>query len=82
MARRITMNDLEALRLEINLIFKENIGEIGSFFISQANGGVNLCRLTEGYGASDPITSGHKPKRELYNQMLGFIRLHDLLNSK
>lgn len=89
MARRISLFDLEALCETINHKFgkdsNRNDGDtsiVGVFYISQANGGVNLCRVTEQSCSSDPITSGHKTKRELYGQMLGFIRLSDLLENQ
>ncbi len=81
MARRISLFDLESLCETINHKFNVKSDD-GKFYISQSNGGVNLCQRVGMSGASDPITSGHKTKRELYGQMLGFIRLNDLLENQ
>jgi len=84
--RRINIADLEELCAHLNKLtgspleysshkkgekFKSNIGH---FCISQAYGGVELQRvMNHGGGVDCPLSSGHCPKRELYEQMRTFI---------
>lgn len=87
MSYRISIKDLESLCSHLNELtgspmeyssnkkgepFKSNIGH---YTISLAYGGAELQRvMNEGGGVSCPLSSGHVPKRELYEQMQSFIR--------
>ena len=86
MADRITNGQLEALVARINQLtgspatpwtrqadgsFKANVG---NYHISGAYGGVCLHRMcNEGGGVTTPLTYGHVPRRELYNQLRAFL---------
>ena len=46
---------------------------VGNYHLSQAYGGVALVQIVnESGGVTMPMGYGHVPKRELYNQLLGF----------
>jgi hypothetical protein len=48
---------------------------VGHFTISHAYGGVCLHRIcNEGGGCSTPLSGGHIPKRDLFNEMHAFIK--------
>lgn len=46
---------------------------VGNYHLSQAYGGVCLVRMTDGGGESCPLSGGHVPKRDLYNELNAFI---------
>jgi hypothetical protein len=47
---------------------------IGNFHLSHAYGGVSLHRMSnEQGGVSDVFSSGHVPKRELFDKICAFI---------
>jgi hypothetical protein len=86
MTDRITRKQLDALVARLNDItgsptaawtrhadgtLKANIG---NYHISGAYGGVCLHRMmTDGGGVTTPLTCGHVPKRELFNQLRAYI---------
>ena len=82
---RITDKHLQAVVDRINRLTNspakpyENIdgkftAQIGNYHLSHAYGGVCLHRMhNEGGGVSSPLSTGHIPKRELYNRMQAFI---------
>ena len=82
---RITQKDLEQKASLLNEITGspetgwtrtdgQNICNIGHYYVSQAYGGVNLMRnVNQGGGASEPLSFGHVPKRELYQMLCAFI---------
>ena len=81
MSNRITDKDLEAIAARINRItgsplepYIDGKVQIGNYHISHAYGGVCLHRMsnTSG-GVSEPLSTGHVPKRELANLMYAFI---------
>lgn len=48
---------------------------IGHFHISHAYGGVCLHRISNnGGGVSTPLSGGHIPKRDLFNEIHAFIK--------
>ena len=48
---------------------------IGHYHISHAYGGVCLMRtMSSGGGVTCPLSSGHGPKRDLFNELNAFIR--------
>ena len=79
--QRITEKQLQAVVDRINRItnspaepYINGKAQVGSYHISYAYGGVCLHRIAnEGGGVSSPLSSGHVPKRELYNLMQSFI---------
>lgn len=83
---RITINTLKALCEHLNTITNSPLqpytrsaegfnANIGNFHISQAYGGFCLQRMVnDGGGVTCPLSQGHIPARELYNQMQSFIR--------
>lgn len=84
---RITDKHLDALAKRLNTLTNspqdayrrdENgrtRANVGNYHISHAYGGVCLHRMgNEGGGVSTPLSSGHIPKRALYNEMHAFIR--------
>ena len=82
---RITLKKLESLCEYLNEVTESpiesyvridgrNVGQIGNFYISSACGGYNVNRISnEGGGCTEPLGSGHRPARELYEQMNAFI---------
>lgn len=47
---------------------------IGHFYLSGAYGGVCLHRMmSDSGGVSTPLGQGHRPKRELFDQLCAFI---------
>lgn len=51
------------------------VAQIGNYHISQAYGGYCLHRMVnENGGVTTPLSGGHIPARELYNEMHAFIR--------
>lgn len=51
-----------------------NRANIGNYHISHAYGGVCLHRMhNESGGVSTPLSGGHRPKRELYNEMRAML---------
>ena len=47
---------------------------IGHYHISYAYGGVCLMRtMSDGGGVTCPLSNGHSPKRDLYNELNAFI---------
>jgi hypothetical protein len=81
MANRITEKDLESLATVINQLtnsptmpYMNGKAAVGNFHISHAYGGVSLHRMTNlGGGVSEPLSTGHLPKRELFYRMSAFI---------
>ena len=83
---RISIKTLEILVTRLNKITnspetpwtRDSNGKmhanIGNFHLSQAYGGVCVHRMhSEGGGITTPISHGHIPKREAYNQLHSFI---------
>lgn len=79
--QRITEKHLQAVVDRINRItnspaepYINGKAQIGNYHLSHAYGGVSLHRMSnEGGGVSSPLSSGHVPKRKLYNLMHAFI---------
>jgi hypothetical protein len=84
---RITIKHLDALVARLNYLTNSPMkpyekgedgrihAQIGNYHISQAYGGVCLHRMhNDGGGVTTPLSGGHIPKRELYEQMHAFIR--------
>jgi hypothetical protein len=47
----------------------------GNFHLDGAYGGYSLCRMsTTGGGCSDVFSTGHMPKRELFEKLCAFIQ--------
>jgi len=87
MTSRITIKHLDALANQLNELTnspKEYMGtdangksvcNIGHYTISQAYGGYCLHRIMNtGGGVNTPLCGGHIPARQLYNEMIAFIR--------
>lgn len=85
-ASRITNKQLEFLVDRINQLTNSPMApwtrqkdgtlkaNIGNYHISGAYGGVCLHRMmNESGGVTTPLSYGHVPKRELYNQLRAFI---------
>lgn len=54
---------------------ERHTANIGNYHISHAYGGVCLHRMmNEGGGVTCPLSHGHGPKRELYDQMWAMLR--------
>lgn len=82
---RITDKHLQALCDRINTLtgspmtpYTERDGRhranVGNYHISRAYGGVCLHRMSnESGGVTTPLTHGHVPARELYEQMRAYI---------
>lgn len=78
---RITEKQLKALVDRINeatgspmLPYENGKAQVGNYHLSFAYGGVNLERMhNEGGGVSCPLGLGHRPKRELWDQMHAFL---------
>ena len=52
-----------------------NKAQIGNYHLSQAYGGVCLHQIVNtGGGVRTPLSPGHVPRRDLYNQLTAFIR--------
>ena len=52
-----------------------SIANVGNYHLSQAYGGACLHETAnEGGGVRDIFSSGHIPKRELYNRLCAFIQ--------
>lgn len=50
------------------------VAQVGHFHISHAYGGVCLHRMANtGGGVTCPLSNGHGPKRELYEQLRAYI---------
>ena len=45
----------------------------GTYVLSQAYGGVNLCQMTKGGGERDIFSHGHVAKRELWREINAYI---------
>jgi len=83
----IKQKDLEVLVNIINIKtgsplkpYENGKSNVGNYHLSGAYGGWSLIRmLNEGGGVSEVFSSGHVPKRDLYNRMSSFI---DGLNIK
>lgn len=86
MTQRITIKNLEAVAARINREtlspstayalnqHGKHVAQIGNYHISQAYGGYCLHRIqTEGGGVSSPLSGGHIPARDLYNEMQAFL---------
>ena len=86
MRHRITDKQLQALVDRLNEITgspkeswtrganKKLRANIGNYYISGAYGGVCLHRMmNDGGGVTTPLTYGHVPKRELFNQLRAYI---------
>ncbi len=84
--KRITEKDLERLCKRINeatgspvQTYSRNddgklVAQIGNYHISHSYGGVCLHRISSaGGGVMTPLSYGHVPKRDLYNQMCAFL---------
>jgi superoxide dismutase len=84
---RITNKHLEGMIARLNRLtnspakpYERNeagrlVAQIGNYHLSQAYGGVCLHRMhNEGGGVTTPLSGGHVPKRELYEQIYAFIR--------
>ena len=53
---------------------ERHTANIGNYHISHAYGGVCLHRMhNESGGVSCPLSQGHRPKRELYDQMWAML---------
>jgi hypothetical protein len=48
----------------------------GHYYIDGAYGGFSLERLSNGGGASDVLTTGHVPARELFNLIHAYLAGH------
>ncbi len=86
--QRITIKHLERLCEQLNKVTNSPmvpyakdetagryVAQIGNFHISQAYGGYCLHRMhNEGGGVSTPLSGGHGPARDLYNEMHAFLR--------
>jgi hypothetical protein len=94
MTQRITDRDLIGMVDRLNRITKSpstpyarvdgrSAAQIGNFHLSHAYGGVCLHRMVDdGGGASDVLSIGHVPKRDLYNALHAFIRGMDFAESE
>lgn len=81
---RITIKHLESLVNYLNQLtnmpvkpYIDRTPQAGNYHISRAYGGYCLHRmsLTTGCsGVTTPLSGGHIPARELYNEMRAFIR--------
>lgn len=68
---KLTNNKLEPYTRQSNGATKCNIG---NYHLSGAYGGYNMLQISNSSGGcSEPIGSGHVPKRELYIQLRAFI---------
>lgn len=86
MAQRITKKMLQHLCDRLNeatgspmapweRVNDRNRANIGNYHISHAYGGVCLHRMhNESGGVSTPLSGGHGPKRDLYDQMWAMLR--------
>jgi len=82
MANRITDKDLDNLCKYLNELTKNPVEQykdgkacIGNYHISHAYGGVCLHRMVnENGGIRTILSSGHVPKRALWNEMHAFIK--------
>lgn len=53
----------------------QHTANVGNYHISHAYGGVCLHRMhNEAGGVSCPLSQGHGPKRDLYNEMRAMLR--------
>jgi len=66
----ITGNPMEPYSTDGEGKFSANVG---CYHISQAYGGVQLVRMAAGGGERCPLSQGHIPKRDLYNELNAFI---------
>ena len=86
MAQRITQANLERLCSHVNKLLDRPAthwecdddgrwrGQIGNFYIDGAYGGVALHEVvTESGGVRDVLSTGHVPKRELYEKMHAWL---------
>lgn len=86
MRDRITIKHLDALCARINAAtgspatpYTRDAGgkhkaNVGNYHISQAYGGYCLHRMVNEYGGVyTPLSGGHGPARELYEQMRAFL---------
>lgn len=82
MAQRITEKHLQAMVNRLNKLTNSPTEymtngkiNVGYYHIDYAYGGVQLVRtMNEGGGVTCPLSNGHMPKRELYDQIWAFIR--------
>tara|TARA_R100000808_G_scaffold5508_2_gene16721 strand:+ start:1525 stop:1824 length:300 start_codon:yes stop_codon:yes gene_type:complete len=85
--KRITRKNLDNLCDHLNKLTGNNIepwtqdengrnkANIGTYYISGAYGGWELCQLVnESGGASDVLSSGHVPARELFNLIHAYLK--------
>lgn len=84
--KRITIKDLRAVCDRLNRVTGSPLtpytrtdtaftANIGNFHISQAYGGYCLHRMhNSGGGVSTPLSGGHGPARDLYNEMHAYLR--------
>ena len=84
MSQRITEKNLEALVKIINEekgmpieAFSDGRWNIGTYYIDHAYGGVSLCQVINEAGGIADLFGHHMPKRELYNRMVGYLRIKD-----
>ena len=84
MAERITEKKLEALVKIINedkgmptKAFSGGRWNIGTYYIDYAYGGVALYQVVNESGGVSDLFGYHMPKRELYNRIIGYIRIKD-----
>ena len=85
MTQRITEKDLQRLCDRLNeatgspmipweRVNDRNRANIGNYHISHAYGGVCLHRMhNESGGVSCPLSNGHGPKRDLYNELCAML---------
>ena len=84
--KRITVKNLENLCEHFNKVTGKNVApwigkgadrkaSVGTYYIDGAYGGWSLHQLVnESGGASDVLSCGHVPARELFNLMHAYLR--------
>lgn len=81
MRDRITIKDLRALCDRLNKLtdspmqyWGDGKANVGNYHISQAYGGYALHRVhNQGGGITTPLSSYHRPARELWEQMQAYL---------
>ena len=67
------LNDDGTIAREIREGQNRAIVNAGTYTLSQAYGGVNLCQMTKGGGERDIFSHGHVAKRELWREINAYI---------
>ena len=71
----ITLDNLKAVVGRINkAVGNPDPRSIGHYYVDNAYGGWMLVQIDNTFGGISNITTGYRSKRELYDQLLAFLK--------